>query len=75
MTACTHGMPTPASCIDCHHDGNLPPTIPPNQVEQVERTFTARFRSECPGCSMPIIPGQAAARTTADRTFHVGCAP
>lgn len=42
MTSCTHGMPTPLSCLDCMDEGALPP--PPKPVlHATGPVFTARF--------------------------------
>lgn len=70
---CTHGYPSPSSCITCMDEGNLPPA--PVERESVEYTFDALYSGECPGCSLPIVPGQIIAKTSVGRYLHVGCAP
>lgn len=53
MGACTHGMPTPASCIECMEDGNLP--VPPRQRPEILARSTARFDGTvCRWCDRPI---------------------
>lgn len=78
MTAvpeCTHGMPSPASCVDCMADG---PVAPPARVEP-ERpgsgTWPAQFEGTCPDCVLPITVGQRIHRSSAGRYFHERCAP
>lgn len=58
MTACPHGMPSPASCLTCMEDDGLgpPPAPPPPTVSS--RSFTARHPGHCRGCAFPIEPGE-----------------
>jgi hypothetical protein len=74
VTTCTHGMPSPLSCLDCMDDGNLPPAPRP-EPETVSVDFTARFDSHCPECNLPIIKGTPIVKTTRGRYLHAGCAP
>lgn len=71
---CTHGMPSPASCIDCMDEGNMPPPERPTAVT-VEVTFTARYNGgrNCPGCNLPILIGQRISRLSNDQYVHEGC--
>lgn len=71
---CTHGMPTPGSCIDCMDEGNLTPP-PRREPEHAVMAVTARWDSQCPACDLPIIPGQAIAVTNRDRWLHERCLP
>lgn len=60
MTApCTHGMPTPASCVECMNEGNMP-APPPKPT--AEYTVTAQFAGRCPGCHEEIEIGDLIAR-------------
>ncbi len=69
---CTHGMPSPASCIDCMDEGNMPP---PEKAEAVtvEYTFFAKYDGQCGGCNLPITPGQMVHHLSNTRNVHEGC--
>lgn len=74
MADCTHGMPTPASCVDCMDEGNLPP--PPRPApETAVMAVTARWDGQCRACDLPIVPGQPIVMTTRDRWLHERCLP
>lgn len=74
MNACTHGMPTPASCVECMEDGNLPPAPRPEPERVVARCLSG-FGGQCPACDLPIAVGARIAKTNRDRWLHDGCAP
>lgn len=76
-TDCQHGMPTPASCMDCMYEGNVPPAPRPER-EHVAITFEAKFEGHCGGCDLPIYPGQQVHRLEpTGRYVHAfsGCEP
>ena len=72
IASCAHGMPSPASCVTCIEDG---PVAPPTRSEPVTvvATFRARFDGQCPGCNLPIVPGQIAHILSDERRVHQGC--
>ena len=74
MRACTHGMPSPASCIECMEDGPVMPPSAQPQVE-VEAVLVARFDGHCSRCNLPIHIDQYIVRLSDDRYVHAGCAP
>lgn len=47
MTACPHGMPSPASCVDCMADG---PVRTPSTWHAARRSFPAAYIGTCPAC-------------------------
>lgn len=72
---CSHGMPTPASCVDCMEAG---PVAPPKakEPETVVATFRARHPGQCEGCNLPIAVGQLLYRLEpSGRYVHEGCEP
>lgn len=74
---CTHGMPSPKSCIDCMEEG---PVAPPATWAKVGRPFPARFTSTCIGCDRTTIAvGDLLQRWDkgTDRTeyLHADCRP
>ncbi len=73
-TACPHGEPHPSACPEC-----VDTTPAPAEVEEPERasgySFGARWPGQCPGCDLPISPGQAVQRTNRKRYFHERCTP
>lgn len=74
---CPHGMPTPASCLECMEEGNLGATPPP-PPPKLGPAFTARLEGQCPGCNLPIAPGQRARAVEgrhATYYVHDGCSP
>lgn len=70
---CPHAMPTPASCLDCMDEGNLP--VKPRRRETVERHFVARHDGHCTGCGLPVVVGQHMVVTSNLRVLHEWCAP
>ncbi len=74
MGACTHGMPSPASCWECMEDGNL---VPPKSERLRDETgvFRARFDGDCPSCGLAIHVGQEIRRWSDDRYRHASCHP
>jgi hypothetical protein len=70
---CAHGMPTPASCVECMEDGGL--GAPARAPLTVEATFKARYDGQCPGCNLPIVVGQVVHRLSNDSYVHQGCQP
>lgn len=73
MTPCTHGMPTPGSCIDCMDEGNLAPRKP-DPKPTVEYVFEAQYPGSCGGCDLPIDEGERIARMTDETYQHAACA-
>lgn len=73
MADCTHGMPTPAACVDCMDEGNLP--APRREKATIEYTFTARFAGHCGACNLPVSAGQKAARLSTGALVHGWCTP
>lgn len=69
---CGHGMPSPASCVECMAEGNLPPAPRPSPLKVVQR-FTARFGGQCRSCNLPIFEGQPIARMSDDTYRHTSC--
>lgn len=48
ITECTHGMPTPASCIECMAEGPVASPRPAEtQMLNAERWIEARFPGQC----------------------------
>lgn len=72
---CTHGMPTPASCVDCMYDGNLTPPSPTGSEATPWPAFEAIYDGDCPACGHIIHAGQQIRRTTLGRYVHDGCTP
>lgn len=70
---CTHGMPSPSSCVSCMDEGNLP--VRPRQRETIERYFIAQHAGQCTGCNLPVAPGQSMVITSQLRSLHEWCAP
>lgn len=68
MNACTHGMPSPKSCVDCMMDGNLPVELP--EPITVEYDFVAKIASRCPACNYTIEVGDRIAKLSNDRYVH-----
>ena len=52
MLECTHGMPSPKSCVDCMEEG---PVSAPVTWSKVGAPFPARFASTCPRCDATTI--------------------
>lgn len=73
MTACTHGMPSPASCVECMEDGNLPPA--PRPTVTVDAVFIAYYAGHCRTCNLPTRAGERIARLSNDTYVHAGCTP
>jgi hypothetical protein len=72
---CTHGMPTPASCVTCMEDGNLPPAPRP-EPDHVVATLRAQYEGQCPSCNLPIQVGAIVHKLEpSERYVHTGCAP
>lgn len=47
-TVCTHGMPSPASCVDCMQDGPVSAPAPaPEQLLRAVRWLDARYDGQC----------------------------
>jgi hypothetical protein len=71
--ACSHGMPTPASCVTCMYEGNLAPASPPAPEEAVGCQIVARHDGQCPICDSGIHTGQLIVKTNRDRWVHRLC--
>ena len=70
---CTHGMPSPASCIVCMDEGNIAPGHDGPGPEAMGRPFPAKFDGDCPGCDLVIHEGQPIRRWSDGRYRHEGC--
>lgn len=70
---CTHGMPSPASCIDCMDEGIGIALRKPEKLE-IEATFPAKFPGHCNGCNLPVAVGQRLARMSNGAYQHEECA-
>ena len=68
---CPHGMPSPASCIDCMDEGLLPPPPKP-EVPEPGHSFEAAYPGHCKGCDLPIHPGQRITAMTDGTYRHEG---
>jgi hypothetical protein len=74
MTACPHGMPSPASCWECMEEGNLPAAPRPRPPEREGPSFPARYEgTHCRGCNLEIHVGQPIVRTTHGHYVHDRC--
>lgn len=73
MTACAHGMPSAASCVDCMYDTGVGPA--PAEPVTVDIYARARHNSQCPACDFPIAAGQHIARLSTGQWVHAGCTP
>jgi len=72
---CTHGMPTPASCLDCMDEIGFGAT--PTAAERLEGPkMNARHEGLCgdPGCINLIAPGCTIHLTTLGRWVCSDCA-
>jgi hypothetical protein len=69
---CPHGIPTPASCLECMEDG---PVTRPARWTKIGGPFTASYPGECPAGD-PIDIGDVVQRWDRDqvsRYAHVDC--
>ncbi len=71
-TVCPHGMPTPASCLDCMDEGSLPPPPKPEPETANSHAFYGRCDSDCPLCSLTML-GEPIVHTTRGRYVHERC--
>lgn len=71
--ACTHGMPSPATCFDCMEAGIMAPPPPKPTERRTGRAFQSRYDGSCPSCTLPIRQGEFIQRTTFDRYHHEKC--
>ena len=70
---CTHGMPTPASCIDCMDDDGLGvPTTAPERLEGP--SIRSKYWTECRRCDGSIWVSEKVHLTTAGRWVCNRCA-
>lgn len=67
---CTHGMPSPASCVECMEVGNLPPTRP---VETSHGSRVAEFESRCSSCAWLILAGERIGLDATGQWVHEDC--
>lgn len=75
MSGCTHGMPTPAACVDCMDEG---PVAPPRRNTVPAREgwpIGAAFAGHCAGCNLPINVGDRIVRVSNNTWQHARCAP
>lgn len=78
-TDCSHGMPSPSSCLDCMEAGNLPSTllagpggIGPDTIA-VRPTATARFEGKCSACSWVIEIDDDLVLSDSGEWIHAEC--
>lgn len=72
---CPHGMPSPASCLECMEEGNLGPTARP-APPKVGPVFVAQHDGHCGACNLPLAAGQQARAVEGPRStyyVHDGC--
>lgn len=78
---CTHGMPTPASCLACMEDEGVGPSEDdswpaskffPKKKTQDDRVFTAQYDGQCYDCGGDIVEGHRA-MYQAGRLIHYRC--
>lgn len=68
VDTCAHGMPSPASCVDCMDDDGLGAApVPPLHVVV---GLTARFPGRCMGCDDDIHPDEALVKLSDDTYRH-----
>lgn len=71
---CSHGMPSPASCVECMYDDGLgAEPVAPLTVDGP--AFAAKFGGDCTRCHLVIHEGQRIVRLSDERYVHEGCAP
>lgn len=71
---CIHSLVlTPDTCALCHKLQDGPP--PRIERHKVGPEFRAKFESECPGCHLPISPGQVLQKWSDNRYRHGGAYP
>ncbi len=68
---CTHGMPSPASCIECMEDGPVAPPRP--STPEIQYEMVAKFGGICNHCFLPLIIGDDIAMMTNGEIWHVDC--
>ena len=73
MSPCTHGMPHPASCVECMADGNLAPPPPPPRLVTIGPPFTGRYDDHCNGCNTGIHEGQLIVKMSDGTYRHSRC--
>lgn len=64
---------TPAACVDCMNEGNLPPAPKPEQPRVLGGPFAARFDGQCSDCNTGIHRGQQIVRMSNDTYRHALC--
>lgn len=75
---CTHGMPTPAACVECMEEGVFPPAPPPPTTAGAERSgpdIEARYDGHCRGCNTAVHVGELICRTTHGTYEHASHHP
>lgn len=71
--ACTHGMPSPASCVDCMNDDGLG-AAPIRPVEPaMSEPLSAIFGTRCPYCEEGIAVGDQIMLFSDGTWRHPGC--
>lgn len=74
VTSCSHGMPTPAACVECMEDGNIPPRPRVREVAD-SPVIPARHAAGCDVCGERIEQGDDIVHTNLDRWVHSTCVP
>lgn len=69
MADCEHGMPTPASCVECMAEGITADTP---KLRRDGWPFSAVYEGICGGCTDGIEPGQHIVRMSDGAYRHVG---
>ncbi|HXH58441.1 hypothetical protein [Iamia sp.] len=59
ISPCTHGMPSPTSCVTCMEEG---PVAAPARWVLIGAPFLAGFAGSCERCVRPYAPGMRIVR-------------
>ena len=62
-TECIHGMEFGCSICSGKDSKRLEP-------EEIDFSYRAKYDGQCPGCNLPIAPGQQCVKTTKGRNLH-----
>lgn len=68
MADCEHGMPNPASCVECMNEGALPQP----KVTRQGWPFLAKFDGTCGGCTDGTQVGERIVHMSDGTYRHVG---
>lgn len=70
---CPHGMPTPASCVECMEEGNLPTGQRAATRSGPRPSATASFEGKCSACSWVIEVDDALVLSDEGEWIHEEC--